>query len=485
MNGLRCERLLWLKTHHPEDAEKVSTATHMQLNEGTTVGKLARHHFGEGHLIQSNHNDFQNAANQTKIAIVANTPIIYEASFLTNFFFAHADILFQRDQKWHLIEVKKSVEIKYYQIIDSAIQAWIIESSGLKLETISIMHINRNCEFPNLKDLFKTEDITIKARSEINLFELKIKKLNDLCIQFNEPEIPIGPQCHKPFHCPYIKHCWKKVSQQTVFNLPALPNQKKWELYNSGLKYIVELDPLQFKGKTQKAIEVTQSNNLWIDSRPIKKELQKWKWPLHFFDFEAVGLAIPRFPLSKPYSSIPFQFSCHIWMTSTGELKHSEYLHVENSDPRPKLIESLLKNILPEGSIISYNKSFEISVITKLAEFAPQYKEKLLALIPRFVDLLPLFQNYVYHPEFLGSFSIKSVAPALIGEKLNYNNLTIDNGLAALAGAELILNDKIQGYDKELLIKNLLTYCQQDTLAMVELVKWLFAKTMTLPKPNQ
>jgi hypothetical protein len=493
MNGLQCERLIWLKTNHPEYAEEISTATRMQLNEGNEVGELARKFFGDGHLIQCDYWDFQTATDETRLAMENNAQIIYEASFLTNNRFARADILCKKNEKWHLIEVKKSVAVKNYQILDSAVQTFIIEEVGIKLASVGLMHIDAKCEYPHLEHLFKTEDVTEQVRMILPTIEDKVKGLNAICNQTIEPLTAIGPQCHNPFDCAFKKYCWKDVPKKSVFDLPMVPSQRRWELYNTGKKLISDLDASQFKGKSQKAIEVTQTNKLWIDTKAIRQELKTWQWPLYFFDFETVGLAIPRYPTTKPYSAIPFQFSCHIWTappdpkigefgpnhhpsesTATTELRHFEYLHTENSDPRPRLIEALVNNFQAEGSIVSYSKSFEITVIRKLAEFSPEHKEMLLSLIPRFVDPLPLFQNFVYHPDFLGSFSIKSVAPALIGDKLNYKNLAISDGFAALAGAELILNDKIQGEKKQALIDDLLAYCQQDTLAMVEIVKWLF-----------
>jgi hypothetical protein len=99
--------------------------------------------------------------------------------------------------------------------------------------------------------------------------------------------------------------------------------------------------------------------------------------------------------------------------------------------------------------------------------------KKLLALVDRFVDPLPIFKEAVYHPDFLGSFSIKSVAPALIGDHLSYDELKIGNGSDAQSAANQILQGKIKGKDLDQIIESLLIYCRQDTMAMVELVKWL------------
>ena len=86
---------------------------------------------------------------------------------------------------------------------------------------------------------------------------------------------------------------------------------------------------------------------------------------------------------------------------------------------------------------------------------------------------MPIFKEAVYHPDFLGSFSIKSVAPALIGDHLSYDELEIGNGTDAQSAADQILRGNIIGKDLDTVVESLLICCRQDTMAMVELVKWL------------
>lgn len=97
-----------------------------------------------------------------------------------------------------------------------------------------------------------------------------------------------------------------------------------------------------------------------------------------------------------------------------GRLEHKEFLGDENSDPRDALIEQMLGDITETGSIVAYNQSFEMSRIRELAKFKPSREEELLALNERFVDLIVPFRGRgYYHPDFNGSFSIKSVLPAM------------------------------------------------------------------------
>lgn len=473
MEGFQCEKRLWLKLYRPELETPTDTATQLSFDEGNEVGELARDHFGKGQLIDNKYWDYDGATLTTENLIKSGTKTIFEAAFRHKDFFSRADIFTKLKTGWHVIEVKKSVEPKDYQVLDSAIQTWIIQNSGHKVSKISIMHLNRDCVFPKLDNLYATTDITDHVMELLPIVEQTANKLAKVATQNSQPQKDIGPNCDDPFECSFKDHCWAKVPQKSVFNLPGMLTKKKWELYNNGQTKITDLDPKDFKNKTKLAIEVTKSKKPWFDWEEIAEALDTWKWPLYFFDFETINPAIPRYKKTSPYSQIPFQFSCHVWKSPKSKLEHFEYLHTDGTDPRPPIIEAMLAGLGTKGSIVAYNMSFEIGVITNLAKFDKKNEKKLLALNERFVDPLRIFQSSTYHPEFLGSFSIKNVAPAILGKALSYEGLEVGSGSEAQAAVNLLLRDKVKPQEREPIINSLLKYCQQDTLAMVELVRWL------------
>jgi predicted RecB family nuclease len=476
MEGFQCEKRLWLKLYKPELEPAVGVATQMSFDEGNEVGELARKHFGKGELITNDYWDYAGATKATEDFIEAGTKTIFEAAFRYKDFFSRADIFTKLKNGWHVIEVKKSVEPKEYQILDSAIQTWIMKNCGHKVVKVSIMHLNRECVFPKLDNLYATTDITDEVDKLLPLVEATALKLSKIASSSAQPNTKIGLHCDDPFECPFKEHCWAEVPEKSVFDLPGMLIKKKWELYDSGKKKIMDLDANAFKNKTKLAIEVTQSQKPWFDWPEIDGALKQWKWPLYFFDFETINPAIPRFKKTSPYSQIPFQFSCHVWKSPESKLEHFEYLHTDGTDPRPPLVEAMLSGLGSKGSIVAYNMGFEIGVIKKLAEFDKANSKALLKLTERFVDPLKIFQSCSYHPEFLGSFSIKNVAPAVLGAKLSYENLEVGDGSEAQAAVNLLLREIAKPHERQQIVENLLTYCRQDTLAMVELVKWLMNK---------
>ena len=163
-------------------------------------------------------------------------------------------------------------------------------------------------------------------------------------------------------------------------------------------------------------------------------------------------------------------------MSPTGKLEHRDYLHEEDSDPREAVSAALAASVPTEGSIVAYNMAFESGVLRKLAEQFPKYRKALLGMVSRLVDPLPVFREHVYHPAFRGSFSIKAVAPALLGNAASYEELEVGDGSAAQAAYLEMIHSKTSRTRKAELRRHLERYCKKDTQGMVDLVKWLFDK---------
>ncbi len=90
------------------------------------------------------------------------------------------------------------------------------------------------------------------------------------------------------------------------------------------------------------------------------------------------------------------------------------------------------------------------------------------AIIERLVDLRTITRNYVYHPKFKGSFSIKAVGPALAPE-VNYDDLElVSDGQAAAAAFVPLTNSEISAEEENAIRRALLDYCELYTLAMVK-----------------
>jgi hypothetical protein len=180
--------------------------------------------------------------------------------------------------------------------------------------------------------------------------------------------------------------------------------------------------------------------------------------------------ALPVFAGTRPYQTIPFQWSDHI-LSTDGQVSHREFLHDGADDPRRRFAESLLDAVGLTGSIVVYT-GYEENRLRELEEALPEFASRLPQVRARLFDLHPVIKAHIYDPNFHGSFSIKTVLPALVPH-LGYDDLEIGDGLlASLAYEEL--RDPSTPVDRAAELRaNLLAYCRRDTEAMLELFQAL------------
>jgi len=473
--GFNCPKALYLKIFNPDIATPPSQFDQRLLHHGKIVGEMARKQFPDGILVSELSRI--EAIARTKKLLEKGTKILFEPAFEFEGLMCRVDILRKTDnEKWDLIEVKattynepKKDAIEDYTL-DISIQIWILENLGFPINKAYLMHLNSDYIHPDEGNLFKLVDFTDKISDPKSSIPERLSQLVKLLKNDTVPETTIGRKCDKPHECPFKNVCWAHVPEISIFNIPNY--RKKWDLYENGYLDIHSVDKDNFKAVTQKRmVEVSQSGKRFVDTRKIEELLAGWQYPLTFLDFESIDSAIPTYNNTRPYQHIPFQFSCHI---DNGEiLNHHEYLHDNTLDPREEFIRKLLTSVPEQGTVVVYSKTYEATRLKELARDFPQYAAALLQIKVRLGDLLEVIEETVYDINFKGSFSIKKVAPALLGEEASYENLAIKDGTEAMVSFERLVDEKTDKKDKATLKQHMLEYCRQDTLLMVKLFEWL------------
>jgi predicted RecB family nuclease len=117
---------------------------------------------------------------------------------------------------------------------------------------------------------------------------------------------------------------------------------------------------------------------------------------------------------------------------------------------------------------------FERTRIRSLQKAIPALAKDLSLLEAKLIDLHPVIRDHVYHPDFLGSFSLKYVLHPLVPE-LTYSDLVIVDGLVASVEIArlLFVAHKIPPAERDRVRQDLLNYCERDTWAMVKLLERL------------
>lgn len=480
LRGYRCAKAIYLTIHRPELEPVIGPEQQAVFDQGNQVGEVARTYFPGGVLVDNKPWDFGGSLRRTRELFKEGAECIYEASFEYKGCYARADILkySAESKRWTLLEVKSSTKIKPEHLEDVGLQAWIIANSGLPLEKIGILHLNPECRYPDLSRLFVEVDVTDLLRENYRDVAPRLNSIFSALRAEQVPDVDLGPHCVLNRDCEFKKVCWEEhqIPALSVFNVPRL-GPKVWDFYKKGQIALEEMDSTELNELQKRMLEAHIAQKAFIDQKSIRSALSSWRFPLIYLDFETINPPIPRFQGCAPYQHVPFQFSVHKQDQAEGPVTHVDFLFDRPDDPRPDLITALLEACAGEGSIVSYYAQFEKKCIEDLAEFDRRRAPELLSLLPRFVDPLDLVRDHVYELAFAGRFSLKTVAPALLGNVFSYEGMPVsDGGAAQRAYRELTDPHTTEERHAELRLA-MLDYCTKDTMAMVEIVNWLSRQT--------
>jgi hypothetical protein len=241
------------------------------------------------------------------------------------------------------------------------------------------------------------------------------------------------------------------------------------ELKEMGIESIREIpDDFELSEIQRRAATCVQTSTPWF-APELATELNRLKYPLRFADFETINPAIPRFAGMRPYDHLPYQWSVHVQRQPSAEPEHYEFLATDGGDPRREFISSLCSVLGDSGRIVVYS-SFESQRLSELASWFPEFVDQIDAIKARLFDLLPVVREHTYHPAYAGSYSIKSVLPALVPE-MTYDGMEVANGTDAGLAWGLLIRGGLDQVEGDRVRKALLAYCGQDTLALVRLLQ--------------
>ncbi len=475
-----CHKRLWLELFKKEEKEEINNQ--QQLINGNLIGDLAMNLFGDYYLAETVDNNLEVQTENTLKAIKNNEKVICEAAFIYNRHYCAVDILVKEDDGYSVYEVKSTTDLQKHYYYDLAYQYFVLSSIGLNIKTFNLVHINKEYVLEDEFDInkyFVINDLTDDVKS-LKDEVLELLNLSDSILDSNvEPMSVISSTCTKYGGCPFLKYCKKYNNVPEVDSVFDLYNNrsKAKQVNNLILSFKDLLDNNVKLSEIQRRQITFSLNNIeetYINKEKVKEFLDSFKFPLYFFDFETYQDIIPKYRGTRAYQQIPFQYSLHI-LYEDGRMEHKEFLADGINNPLFDIAEAMINDLSNSGSIVAYNDSFEKSRIKELAKIVVEHENELLSFVDRFVDLAYVFQSgYCYNKAMGGSFSIKSVLPALFpfDEELNYKNL---NGVhkgdeASAAYLELAKMDK---EEYELTRKNLLAYCKLDTLAMVKIYQKL------------
>jgi hypothetical protein len=446
--GLQCGKRLWLAIHRPELETYGADAQH-RFAAGNDVGDVARRVYGDGILIDGGRNLSQ-ALRDTEQALATGGDVtIYEATFRHQGVLVRADILQRRDGRYRLVEVKSATRLKEYHLQDIALQGWVIEGAGLPLDVLGVAVIDTEFVYPGAGDyrgLLREIPVADQARPLMARIPGWVRGFNEL-LAGPLPAILTGPQCRRPFECPFTEFCDGQEGRQRC----AVGDERDAE------------------GACRRAQSIDVTAGTLDPAATVF--LGRLPYPRYYLDFETVQFAVPRWPETKPFQQLVFQWSCHI-EAEDGVVAHHEFLDTSGEAPIRSCAEELVAVLGDRGPIFVYH-DFEKWRLTEMAQMLPDLAPAIEAINGRLVDLLRLTRDHYRHPALNGSYSLKTVLPT-IDPVLDHALLTeVQDGLSAQAAYHEAANPATTPERREVVRRALLEYCGLDTLALVRVAHHL------------
>lgn len=476
---VQCPKNLWLKTYKPELAEQ-DPSLEARMETGNAVGDLAMQLFGDFAEVTAHKPDGRldlgEMIARTDALVREGAPVICEASFSYDGNYCAVDILKREGNGYAIYEVKSSTHASRIYAVDIAYQKYVLEHCGISVTGTHLVCINSDYVFDGtlrLNELFQIIDLSAEVAEEFPAVAANVRAANAVIESPSEPICALSECCRDPYPCAFWAYCAKHLPTPSVFDLYRIGFKKALEYYNDGLVTYAELEHDTVAKNRIRAMQISHELHdpgTYANKTEIRKFLDTLTFPLYFLDFETMQLTIPEFVGTHPYDQIPFQYSLHYLESPDGELKHKEFLAISGEDPRRAIAERLCADIPKDACVLAYNKAFECGRLGELAAYFPDLAEHLLSIKDNIKDLIEPFRaGHYYNRAMGGSFSIKSVLPALYPNDpaLDYHNLEgVHNG-----GEAMDLFPKIKDLPpaEQVAARNsLLRYCELDTYAMVK-----------------
>jgi CRISPR/Cas system-associated exonuclease Cas4 (RecB family) len=314
-----CRKRAWLDAHRRELGRPPDAALRLRLADGHRVGRIARELWAGGVLVTEPSARHARAAARTSLLLEdASVSAIFEGAFAHDGLRIRADVIARNGSSFELVEVKSASRPRDDHVLDLAIQAYVIDGSGVELASASLLHVNREYVWQggplDPSSLFVRVDLTEEVFRLLPEVRDREREFRSMLAASEPPAVAMGPQCHKHDVCPFFSACRRES---------GLPSPDAPDL--SGLAAAITLPS-----------PATDA-------------------PVTLLDVQSFSTALPRIAGSSPHERIPFLWSLRI-VAADGSIADHQGLPLLDGDPRPAFADSLAARLPATGPVVYFSK---------------------------------------------------------------------------------------------------------------------------------
>ncbi|MBQ0129622.1 MAG: hypothetical protein KBT57_07260 [bacterium] len=413
-----------MQKKHPYLRDKLSIEQRARFQRGTDVGILAHEYFPGGiDMSPASPSQFPKKIQETWNNL-SNTEInvMYEAIFQYNDTLIMLDMLVRDGDKWLAVEVKSSMALSDTYYNDAALQYYVLHGCKVPLSDFKLMYINGDYERKgsiDVKQLFKLESVIDFVKERENYVAKNVERLKNVVALPHAPIINIGTQCHNPYTCDFLGHCWKLIPKDSFLYTNAIDDEQLFSLYfsgtNSNQKLLAQLEPDSLETHQ---IEALQNGTYYIDFKTLFSLSPKPKpRSIAFLNLLLYRPAVPEIDGTKPYQEMILAFALQGENENGGSFLWNCF---EDHSKWRESIDILIDKLSHYEQIVCFTPQ---NLSTVLLRHEIIQNKDIGYRIFNLFDVLQ--QSHFYHPSIKAGFTLQHVAEALFAEEKPFEHSRI------------------------------------------------------------
>ncbi len=417
-----------------------------------------------------------------------NPDVVYQVWFVADNLFAKTDFLVKNESwTYDLIEVKSKNTIRETNtdqtladelITDVSFQKYVLQKSLWEKFSWNCYIIYLNKEFKKHWEIIPSEILKQELVNNDIMTDDAIE--NILTTMESDLSLSLADFNKKyPYDWwDYFTYFGENPPKKSIRNIAGIDKKKKQALYNIWkilIDDVTDEDVLNilcnkdgWESTSSKFMNLRKQWETLLDKEGIKQRLDGLIFPLFFYDYETICFPIPVLEWLWPRGQTVVQYSVHK-IDQDWTITHKDCIINPGEIDNKRIINSVVEDLeYGKWTYIVWNKAFECGRNKESWILYPEHAKSFEAINNNTFDLMMIFRDLLYFDRrCLWSASIKKVLPVLTD--ISYDDLDVGNGGVAMNLLYEIQQGNIKWAELEQSLKNLLTYCEQDTRAMVRI----------------